>query len=195
MNKKSIIICALVALIAVWLLTAYNGLVRLDEKVEAEWSQVLNQYKRRFDLVNSLVETVRGATDYEGTVLKDVVALRADANKALNVADLATNPEAMAAFQKSQVALSEGLGRLMMVVERYPELKASENFSMLQSQLEGTENRIAVARKDYIEAVRLYNTRIRTIPTAWVAGYMGLERRETFDIAEEEQKRPEIKFR
>ena len=195
MRKIFIGVFVIILLMFIWIFSSYNQLIRLDEKVEAAWSQVLNQYKRRFDLINSLVETVRGATDYEGSLLKEIVSLRAEANKTLNVGDLATNPEAMAAFQKSQAALSDGLGRLFMVIENYPNLKASENFFTLQSQLEGTENRITVARKDYIEAIRLYNTRIRMIPTAWIADYIGLERRQTFDIPIEEQKRPEIRFK
>lgn len=195
MRKIFIGVFVIILLMFIWIFSSYNQLIRLDEKVEAAWSQVLNQYKRRFDLINSLVETVRGATDYEGSLLKEIVSLRAEANKTLNVGDLATNPEAMAAFQKSQAALSDGLGRLFMVIENYPNLKASENFFTLQSQLEGTENRISVARKDYIEAIRLYNTRIRMIPTAWIADYIGLERRQTFDIPIEEQKRPEIRFK
>ena len=144
-----------------------NNIPTYDEEVTASWSQVLNQYQRRADLVPNLVSTVKGYAAHEREVLLDVVEARNKATSMQLPGDVLSNPEAFAAFQQNQDKLSGALSRLMVVVERYPDLKASENFLALQSQLEGTENRISVARRDYIQAVKVYNTELRTIPGKW----------------------------
>jgi LemA protein len=141
-----------------------NTIPTLDEETKAAWSQVLNQYQRRADLVPNLVETVRGYADQERETLTAVVEARARATQTQLPPDILTNPEAFRRFQENQQALSQALSRLLVVVERYPDLKSNQNFLQLQAQLEGTENRIAVARRDYIQAVQRYNTEIRTFP-------------------------------
>src|SRR5215468_5268975 len=146
-----------------------NTIPTLDEQAKAAWSQVLNQYQRRADLVPNLVETVRAYAAHEKDTLTAVTEARAKVAQMQVPADILTNPEAFKAFQQNQSLLTQTLSRLLAVSERYPDLKANQNFLSLQSQLEGTENRIAVARRDYIEAVRQYNTELRTIPGRWIA--------------------------
>src|SRR5262245_52427010 len=143
-----------------------NTIPTYEQNAKAAWSNVLNQYKRRADLIPNLVETVKGFADQEKTVLTEVVEARAKATQVqANVPeDILTNPEAMQKFQDAQNQLGGALGRLLAVVERYPDIKSGQNFLALQSQIEGTENRIAVARSDYIDAVRAYNTEITTFP-------------------------------
>lgn len=141
-----------------------NTIPTLDEEVKASWSQVLNQYQRRADLIPNLVETVRGYAQQERETLTAVVEARAKATQMQIPPDILTNPEAFRRFQENQAELTQALSRLMVVVERYPELKSNQNFLQLQAQLEGTENRIAVARRDYIQAVQRYNTELRTFP-------------------------------
>lgn len=141
-----------------------NTIPTLDEEVKAAWSQVLNQYQRRADLVPNLVETVRGYATQERETLTAVVEARARATQTQLPPDILTNPDAFRRFQENQQALSQALSRLLVVVERYPDLKSNQNFLQLQAQLEGTENRISVARRDYIQAVQRYNTEIRTFP-------------------------------
>jgi LemA protein len=141
-----------------------NNIPTLDEAVKAAWAQVSNQYQRRADLVPNLVETVRGYATQERETLTAVVEARAKATQTTLPPDILTNPEAFKQFQENQQALTSALSRLMVVVERYPDLKSNQNFLSLQSQLEGTENRISVARRDYIESVQRYNTEIRTFP-------------------------------
>jgi LemA protein len=141
-----------------------NNIPTLDEAVKASWAQVLNQYQRRADLIPNLVETVRGYAAQERDTLTAVVEARAKATQVQIPPDILTNPEAFQRFQQSQDALSGALSRLLVVVERYPDLKSNQNFLQLQAQLEGTENRIGVARRDYIQSVQAYNTEIRTFP-------------------------------
>ncbi len=173
-----------------------NNIPTFDEAVKAAWSQVLNQYQRRADLVPNLVETVKGYAAHERQVLEGVVEARAKATRMQLPDDILTNPEAFRLFQENQAALSGALARLLAVVENYPDLKASQNFLALQSQLEGTENRIAVARRDYIEAVRIYNTELRTIPGRWWAAwlYPDAKVKETFSVGEEVQQVPKVDF-
>ena len=142
---------------------AINRLPTLDEQVKAAWSQVLNQYQRRADLIPNLVETVKGYARHEEQTLTAVVEARAKATQMTIPSDILTNPEAFKRFQENQAALTTALSRLLAVAEQYPDLKANQNFLSLQSQLEGTENRISVARRDYIEAVQAYNIELRTI--------------------------------
>ena len=144
-----------------------NAIPTYEEQAVAAWGQVENQYQRRADLVPNLVETVKGYAAHEREVLETVVKARAEATQVRIPPDILTDPAAFERFQQAQSALSGALARLLAVVENYPDLKANQNFLALQSQLEGTENRISVARRDYIEAVRLYNTELRTIPGRW----------------------------
>jgi LemA protein len=173
-----------------------NAVPRQDEAVKSAWSQVLNQYQRRTDLIPNLVETVKGYARQEQQVLTQVTEARAKATQMQLPANMLSNPDAFRQFEQNQSALSGALGRLLVVSERYPELKSDQNFLALQSQLEGTENRIAVARRDYIAAVQTYNTTLRTIPSRWVAAwlYPDAKVRETFTISEQAQQVPQVKF-
>lgn len=173
-----------------------NDIPRLDEEAKAAWSQVLNQYQRRADLIPNLVETVRGYARHEQETLTRVVEARAKATQTTLPPEALSDPEAFKRFQESQQQLSSALARLLVVTEAYPDLKANQNFLALQSQLEGTENRIAVARRDYIEKVRLYNTELRTIPGKWIASimYPDAKVKETFTISEQAQEAPRIRF-
>jgi LemA protein len=155
---------ALIAIVAVWALTGVNTIPKYEENAQAAWAQVLNQYQRRADLVPNLVETVKGAAKFEQDTLTAVTEARAKVGTMQLSPDILTNPEKMNEFDSSQGALTSALSRLMVVVEKYPDLKATQNFSNLQAQLEGTENRIAVARMDFINAVRQYNTELKTFP-------------------------------
>ena len=168
----------------------------LQEHAKASWSEVLNQYQRRADLIPNLVETVKGFASQEQEVLTQVVEARAKATQMQLPADVLTNPEAFQKFQEAQNQLSGALGRLMVVVERYPDLKSNQNFLALQSQLEGTENRISIARRDYITSVRDYNTELRTIPGRWWRAllYPDAELMQNFTVAEETTTVPEVKF-
>ena len=141
-----------------------NNIPSYSESAKAAWAQVLNQYQRRADLVPNLVATVKGAANFESKTLEAVVEARAKVGQMQLPSDILNNPQAMQAFEQNQGALTSALSRLMVVVEQYPDLKANANFQTLQAQLEGTENRIAVARRDYIDAVRQYNTELKTFP-------------------------------
>jgi LemA protein len=173
----------------------YNTLQGLDENVKAAWAEVQNQYQRRADLVPNLVSTVKGAAQFEQQTLQQVIEARSKASSIqLNTQDL-SNPDAFRRFEEAQRGLSSALSRLLVVVERYPDLKANQNFRDLQAQLEGTENRIAVARKRYIESVGEYNKAVRFFPTNLTARYLlGLEVRETFRAEDAAAKPPEVKF-
>jgi len=173
-----------------------NNIPSYEEQAKAAWSDVLNQYQRRADLVPNLVETVKGFAAQEREVLTEVVEARAKATQTQLPAEALTDPEAFRRFQEAQGQLTGALGRLLVVVERYPELKSGENFRTLQSQLEGTENRIAVARRDYIQAVRQYNTELRTIPGRWWRAlmYPEAEVMQTFTVADEKTQNPQVRF-
>ncbi|HEY9050489.1 MAG TPA: LemA family protein [Gammaproteobacteria bacterium] len=173
-----------------------NNIPTNDELVKASWSEVLNQYQRRADLVPNLVNTVKGFAQQERDVLTEVVEARSRVSQMQLPKDILTNPDAFKAFQDNQAQLSSALSRLLLVVERYPDLKSNQNFLALQSQLEGTENRIAVARRDYIQAVQKYNTEIRTFPgRIWKAIlYADAELKESFTVAEEKQEVPQVDF-
>jgi len=173
-----------------------NTIPSQDEQVKAAWSEVLNQYQRRADLIPNLVNTVKGYAKQEETVLKEVTEARAHATQMTLPSDILSNPAAFHQYEQNQAAISGALGRLLAVSEAYPDLKSNQNFLALQAQLEGTENRIAVARKDYIDAVQAYNTTLRTIPTRWTAAifYPDAKPRETFTISEKAQQAPEVKF-
>lgn len=194
--KKTLIIFAVVMTLCTWfVISTLNGLIPMDETCKANWSQVLNQYQRRSDLIPNLVATVKGYASHEQDTLTQVVEARAKATQTTLSPDMLSDDKAMSAFMQNQGALSSALSRLMVVIEKYPELKANENFMALQSQLEGTENRIAVARKDYIDSVKIFNIKIRTIPTKWIAAlFSDMEKKATFDIEESKTAVPNVVF-
>ncbi|MEP9356721.1 LemA family protein [Xanthobacter sp. KR7-65] len=167
-----------------------------EERAKAAWSEVMNQYQRRSDLIPNLVETVKGYAAQEKDVLTSVIEARAKATSIKVDASTVTDPAQFKQFQDAQAGLSSALGRLIAVSEAYPDLKSNQNFLALQSQIEGTENRIAVARRDYIEAVRVYNTELKTFPGAlWAATlYRGYKPMETFTISEQQMQVPKVKF-
>jgi LemA protein len=187
---------AVAALVASLSACGVNTIPTYDEQAKAAWSQVLNQYQRRADLIPNLVETVKGYAAHEREVLTEVVEARARATQMTLPEDILTDPEAFQRFQEAQGELGAALSRLIAITENYPDLKANQNFLALQSQLEGTENRIAVARRDYIEAVRRYNTELRTIPGRWWAAllYPEAEPMQNFTVAEETTRAPEVDF-
>jgi LemA protein len=174
----------------------YNTIPTLEEQAKARWSEVQNQYQRRADLIPNLVATVQGYAAQEKTVLTAVVEARAKATQVKVDASQLTDPDKLKAFQDAQNQLSGALGRLLAVSENYPDLKSNANFLALQSQLEGTENRIAVARRDYIEAVRAYNTALRTFPTVlWAkTAFSGNRPMAEFTANEGAEKPPQVKF-
>jgi LemA protein len=166
----------------------------LEEQAKAAWSQVQNQYQRRAELIPNLVETVRGYAKQEREVLTQVIEARAKATQIQVNPGQLTDPEALRKFQEAQSQLSGALGRLIAVSENYPDLKSNQNFLTLQSQLEGTENRISVARRDYIQAVQSYNTEVRTFPGRLWAMVYGSKPMATFTATEEQQRPPAVKF-
>ncbi|MFL1875203.1 LemA family protein [Hansschlegelia beijingensis] len=173
-----------------------NNVPTLEEQAKARWSDVQNQYQRRADLIPNLVETVKGFARQEEKVLTEVVEARAKATQVTIDASKLSDPEAVKRFQDAQAQLSGALGRLLAVSENYPDLKSNQNFLALQSQLEGTENRIAVARRDYIQAVQAYNTELRTIPGRWIAAWLYPEAKPmaTFETAQENHAPPKVSF-
>ncbi|MCO5146487.1 MAG: LemA family protein [Aquamicrobium sp.] len=174
----------------------FNTIPTNEERAKAAWSEVLNQYQRRADLIPNLVETVKGYAAHEREVLEAVVEARAKATQTTISPELLQDEAAFRAFQENQAQLTGALSRLLAVVENYPDLKANQNFLALQAQLEGTENRIAVARRDYIEAVRVYNTSLRTLPSmiwAWI-WFTDNEPFQNFTIAEDKMEVPEVNF-
>lgn len=174
----------------------YNAIPTYEEQAKAKWSDVLNQYQRRSDLVPNLVETVKGFAQQERTVLEAVTTARAQATSIKVDASTISDPETFKKFQDAQAQLSGSLGRLLAISESYPDLKSNQNFLALQSQLEGTENRIAVARHDYIEAVRLYNTELKTFPgSLWASIFYRSNRPiEEFTVADSVKTAPQVKF-
>ena len=174
----------------------YNTIPTLEEQAKARWADVQNQYQRRADLIPNLVATVQGYAAQEKSVLTAVVEARAKATGIKLSADDLTDPAKVKAFQDAQAQLTGALGRLLAVSENYPDLKSNANFLALQSQLEGTENRIAVARRDYIEAVRAYNTALRTFPTViWAkTAFSGNKPMAEFTASEGSEKPPVVKF-
>lgn len=173
-----------------------NAIPSHEQNAKAKWSEVLNQYKRRADLIPNLVESVKGFAEQEKSVLTQVTEARTKATSVQLPADILTNPEAMRKFQEAQATLGGALRQLLVVAERYPDIKSGANFLALQQQLEGTENRIAIARRDYIEAVRVYNTEINTFPgRIWKSVlYPAAKDMATFDIPAEEVKTPKVDF-
>ena len=188
---------ALVVLAALFLASCgINNIPTYEEQAKAAWSQVLNQYKRRNDLIPNLVETVKGFAEQEREVLTQVIEARAKATQTTVTPEMLSDPQAVKTYLENQQAVSGALSRLLVSVERYPELRSSQNFLTLQTQLEGTENRIGVARRDYIEAVRVYNTELKTIPgRLWAAlMYSDNDPLPTFDVAPQETTTPRVSF-
>ncbi len=195
-NKKPLILIGIVALIILiigWLMSGYNDMVELDENVNREWSQVENQYQRRLDLIPNLVNVVKGYASHEKETLEGVIEARAKATQT-TIDPSNMTEEQLANFQKSQDGLSGALNRLMVVVEKYPELKANENFLQLQAQLEGTENRITVARKSYNDAATIYNKLVRRFPNNMLAGIFGFSVRPQFKAQEGAESAPTVQF-
>lgn len=173
--------------------STYNTLVQKDEQVRKAWSQVENQYQRRMDLIPNLVETVKGYADFEKSTLQAVVDARANATRVTIQADELT-PENLQRYEQAQGALSSALGRLLAVAENYPNLKANESFMSLQNQLEGTENRISVERKNFNEVVSQYNSYVRRFPTNLYAGMMGFSQKAYFQATPGAERAPQVKF-
>lgn len=184
---------AIVAVAAIWLATGYNSLVKEEEGVKTAWSQVENQYQRRSDLIPNLVNTVKGYASHESQTLEGVVAARARATQTTVDAENLT-PETLARYQAAQGELTTALGRLLMIQESYPDLKANRNFSELQAQLEGTENRIATERRNFNNTAKAYNTRVRRFPTNLLAGMFGFRQYPYFEAAEGSDKAPVVEF-
>ena len=191
-----IIILAIIVPLIYLIISNYNNIPKLDENVSEKWSQVQNQYKRRADLIPNLVSTVKGYAEHEKSTFVEVTEARSKVSQININADTLNNPAAMAQFTQAQAVLSSALSKLMLVVEKYPDLKANQNFMALQSQLEGTENRITVARKDFIEAVKLYNLELRTMPGKLVAAIVhpSAELKETYKASVAEQETPKVQF-
>jgi len=197
MKKGWVILIAVVVvllLIVGKIVGIYNNLVTLEEGVNQAWAQVSNQYQRRADLIPNLVETVKGYAKHESETLEGVIQARAHAPGLHVTPEVLHDPEAFSKFQKVQGEISSALSRLMAVVENYPNLKANENFLALQSQLEGTENRITVERQRFNETVQGYNTRIRHFPTNIFAGMFGFEKKLYFEAQEGAEVAPKVQF-
>ena len=200
--SKGLLGCGAVLLVLVvmagglflWGTGVYNRLVGLDEGVKTAWSQVENTYQRRADLIPNLVKTVEGAADFERETLTEVIEARAKATSVQITPQDLTNPEALARYQQAQDSLSSALSRLMVVVERYPELKANQNFLQLQDELAGTENRIAVERKRFNEVAQGYNTARRSFPTNFIANWFGFREAAYFEAAEGAEQAPKVEF-
>ena len=194
MSKFLIACLAILVLFGGCAVTTYNGLISQDETVQSSWSEVQNQYKRRFELIPQLVNTVKGAANFEKSTMLEVTAARSAVSKLSTDDGALKDPAQKDAYMKAQKALGSSLGRLLVTVERYPDLKASQNFLNLQDQLEGTDNRIATARRDYIESIKTYNTRVRKFPANILAGMFGFQTREQMQFDEAEQAVPNVDF-
>lgn len=195
-NKTPFVLIGIVAfviLIGGWLMSSYNGMVNEDENINLQWSEVENQYQRRLDLIPNLVNVVKGYASHEKETLEGVIEARAKATQT-TIDPSNMTEEQLASFQKAQDGLSGALNRLMVVVEKYPDLKANENFLQLQAQLEGTENRITVARKGYNDAATIYNKKVRRFPNNMLAGIFGFSVRPQFKAQEGAESAPTVQF-
>jgi len=200
-TKALIIIVIIVVVLAVfvfgtllWGVGTYNSLVSMDEGVKSAWGQVENQYQRRYDLIPNLIETVKGYASHEKEVLEEVTKARASVGQLNVTPEVLNDPAAFKRFQQAQDGLSSALSRLLVVTENYPNLKANENFLALQSQLEGTENRIAVERRRFNEVVQGYNTKLRRFPGSIVASMTGFTARPYFEAQQGAEQAPKVKF-
>jgi LemA protein len=196
MSKSTItliIIGAVVLILGFMGCGGYNGMVKNDQEVKSSWAKVQSQYQRRLDLIPNLVSTVKGYAEFEKSTLTAVIEARASASKiTVNADDL--SPEKLKQFQASQGQLSQALGRLMVVSEQYPNLKANDNFMSLQAELAGTENRIAVARNDFNDVVKMYNSSIKTFPAVLFSGMFGFKEKGFFEAEAAAEKAPSVKF-
>ena len=190
---KKIILAAVVAMFSLTSCGTYTGMVEKEEAVKSAWSNVETQYQRRADLIPNLVSTVKGYASHEESTLTAVVDARAKATS-INVSLDELNEQTIAEYQKAQSAVSSALGRLIAVSENYPDLKANQNFLELQAQLEGTENRITVARRNFNEAAKEYNTAIRRFPKNILAGMFGFEKKAYFEAEQGAEKAPQVEF-
>lgn len=191
MTKKTWIIIAVVAVVVLWGVGKYNGLVSGEEDLKTAWGQVENQYQRRMDLIPNLVNTVKGYAQHESKTLEDVIAARA---KATAITVNADDAQSLAEYQKAQGELTQAMSRLMAVSESYPDLKANENFMALQAQLEGTENRIATERKNYNDKVNSYNKSVRVFPNNLISGIFGFDVKPNFEAEDGAEKAPTVSF-
>ena len=192
-NKGLIITIVVIVLVALWGILSYNGLVEMDEKVSNQWANVETQYQRRSDLIPNLVNTVKGYAKHEGQTLEAVMAARSQATQ-VKIDPSNCTPQQLAAYQKAQGDVTTALGKLLAITENYPDLKANQNFLELQSQLEGTENRINVARKDFNDSAKEYNTSLRRFPRNIIASMFGFEKRNYFEAEAGAEMAPKVEF-
>ncbi|HWA34138.1 MAG TPA: LemA family protein [Cyclobacteriaceae bacterium] len=187
------IVIAVVAILVIMGFSSYNGLIKLNQEVNRNWSNVESDYQRRADLIPNLVNTVKGYADFEKSTLTEVIQARASATQVKIDASNLT-PENLQAYQQAQSGVTSALGRLLVVAENYPDLKANQNFLDLQAQLEGTENRISVSRQRFNDSVFEYETKRTSLPTSLFAGLMGFKEKGYFKAQEGSEKAPEVKF-
>ena len=192
-NKGLIITIVVIVLVALWGISSYNGLVGMDENVSNKWANVETQYQRRSDLIPNLVNTVKGYAKHESQTLEAVMAARSQATQ-VKIDPSNCTPQQLAAYQKAQGDVTTALGKLLAITENYPDLKANQNFLELQSQLEGTENRINVARKDFNDSAKKYNTSLRRFPRNIIASMFGFEKRNYFEAEAGAEKAPKVGF-
>lgn len=192
-NKGLIITIVVIVLVALWGILSYNGLVGMDENVSNQWANVETQYQRRSDLIPNLVNTVKGYAKHESQTLEAVMAARSQATQ-VKIDPSNCIPKQLAAYQKAQGDVTTALGKLLAITENYPDLKANQNFLELQSQLEGTENRINVARKDFNDSAKEYNTSLRRFPRNIIASMFGFEKRNYFEAEAGAEKAPKVEF-
>lgn len=193
MKKSTIITLVVIGLVAIWGISGYNSLVSSDEEAQTKWADVETQYQRRADLIPNLVNTVKGYAAHESETLQAVVEARAKATS-VSIDPSNMSADQIANFQKAQDGVSSALSKLLVTVEKYPDLKANENFKELQAQLEGTENRISVARRDYNDASRQYNTSLRSFPKNILASLFGFEKRAYFEAQTGTEQAPSVQF-
>ena len=193
MKKSTIITLVVIGLVAIWSISGYNSLVSSDEEAQTKWADVETQYQRRADLIPNLVNTVKGYAAHESETLQAVVEARAKATS-VSIDPSNMSAEQIANFQKAQDGVSSALSKLLVTVEKYPDLKANENFKELQAQLEGTENRISVARRDYNDASRQHNTSLRSFPKNILASLFGFEKRAYFEAQTGTEQAPRVQF-
>jgi len=192
-NRGLIIAAVIIGLLVIWGIGKYNGFVSADEQVSKQWADVESQYQRRMDLIPNLVNTVKGYADFEQETLTQVIEARAKATS-VTIDPSNLNPQAIAQFQAAQDELSGALSRLLVTIERYPDLKANQNFLELQAQLEGTENRIAVERRKFNESVRSFNTSVRRFPASMIASMTNFDEKGYFESVEGADVAPEVQF-
>lgn len=192
-NKGLIITIVVIVLVALWGISSYNRLVGMDENVSNQWANVETQYQRRSDLIPNLVNTVKGYAKHESQTLEAVMAARSQATQ-VKIDPSNCTPQQLAAYQKAQGDVTTALGKLLAITENYPDLKANQNFLELQSQLEGTENRINVARKDFNDSAKEYNTSLRRFPRNIIVSMFGFEKRNYFEAEAGAEKAPKVEF-